>query len=83
MVEKRVETKRPPAIKAVMCTLPDDNTTLWGDNVVYKEKVRQSLAECNDKNQRANEMNMRLYPHYGDTQPAVNPLQASLTSFGD
>ncbi|WP_440583784.1 Rz1-like lysis system protein LysC [Xenorhabdus bovienii] len=60
VVEKRVETKRPPAIMAVMCTLPDDNTTLWGDNVVYKEKVRQSLAECNDKNRRANEMNTRL-----------------------
>ncbi|WP_422108919.1 Rz1-like lysis system protein LysC [Xenorhabdus bovienii] len=60
VVEKRMETKRPPAIMAVMCILPDDNTTLWGDNVVYKEKVRQSLAECNDKNQRANVMNTKL-----------------------
>nr|WP_169928556.1 hypothetical protein [Xenorhabdus hominickii] len=55
-----METKRPPAIKAVMCLLPDDNTTRWGDNVLYKEKVRQSLAECNDKNQRANGMNATL-----------------------
>ncbi|WP_426575452.1 hypothetical protein ACP179_00900 (plasmid) [Xenorhabdus stockiae] len=52
--------KRPPAIKAVMCLLPGDNTTRWGDNVVYKEKVRQLLAECNDKNQRVNEMNAGL-----------------------
>ncbi|WP_422645871.1 Rz1-like lysis system protein LysC [Xenorhabdus khoisanae] len=60
VVEKRMETKRPPAIKAVMCTLPADNTALWGDNVVYKEKVRRSLAECNSKNQRTNEMNAKL-----------------------
>ncbi|WP_419836525.1 Rz1-like lysis system protein LysC [Xenorhabdus bovienii] len=60
VVEKRMETKRPPAIMAVMCILPDDNTTLWGDNVVYKEKVRQSLAECNDKNQITNVMNTKL-----------------------
>ncbi|CDH24960.1 hypothetical protein XBKB1_3370007 [Xenorhabdus bovienii str. kraussei Becker Underwood] len=39
----------------------EPNTTLWEDNVVYKEKIRQSLAECNNKNRRANEMNTRLY----------------------
>ncbi|WP_153044746.1 hypothetical protein [Xenorhabdus sp. KJ12.1] len=60
VVEKRIETKRPPTIKAMMCLLPDDNTTRWGDNVLYKEKVRQSLAECNNKNQRVNEMNAKI-----------------------
>ncbi|WP_444876159.1 hypothetical protein [Xenorhabdus yunnanensis] len=60
VVKKLVETKRPPAIKAVMCDLPNDNTMLWGDNVIYKEKVRQSLAECNDKNKRVNEINAKI-----------------------
>ncbi|WP_092511393.1 hypothetical protein [Xenorhabdus mauleonii] len=60
VVEKRVEAKRPPAIKAVMCLLPEDNATHWGDNVLYKEKVRQSLSECNDKNQRVNDLNAKL-----------------------
>ncbi|WP_456303180.1 hypothetical protein [Xenorhabdus szentirmaii] len=60
VVEKRVEAKRPPAIKAVMCLLPEDNTTHWGDNVLYKEKVRQALTECNEKNKRINGMNEKL-----------------------
>ncbi|WP_420804326.1 hypothetical protein [Yersinia ruckeri] len=60
VVEKLVESKRPPATKAVMCLLPDDNGVTWGSTLTYKEQVRQSLSECNEKNLRVNELNSNL-----------------------
>ncbi|WP_459208661.1 Rz1-like lysis system protein LysC [Hafnia alvei] len=60
VVEKLVVSKRPPAAKAVMCLLPADNGVTWGSTLTYKEQVRQSLYECNEKNMRVNELNAKI-----------------------